>query len=868
MNRPHPCRRPRACLLALPLLVALSPVLADTYSVTIQDDIVDADSECSLREAILAANANSFAPECLATPPILTRVGASPPHTILLPAGDYPIQLAGLNEDLGASGDFDLNNSITIQGDGADTTVIHGGGLDRIFDIHSGTVNLNDLSIVNGNPQDSGGGIRALGGALFLSRSVVAHSTALSTVIRAPVGTGLGGGIFTVVSTYISDSEISGNVAGENGAGIYSAGYTRIVNSTISNNFGGYAAVADGPSCLRCRASIGSIQLESSTVRENSGGYSDGELGSVSLSHTIVVGNGEFELDRLRSPALSSGTLLTPIECDGGYSYGYNAFGQDEGCPVEETDLSTTWADFPMGPLFDNGGPTATHALYPGNPAISAGAGLLFARSVPSSCPPTDQRGFERHDGNCDIGAFGVHTDLGVTLTNGIDGAAPGEQVTYSATVRNAYGDPTDAIVLLPLPEQVEDCEASCAPTGAAACVALMEESIDPRIIGAGELMVLGYIFSVRGDDTVEFTTTCSVRDESTPFRLAPSETDLLASAWACAVDWDGSLPGCREPEIPFFPSRLVAPNDETVIDWVPTNDLVFDIDELLPSTSDLSLTLTDPSPGEVVSGTPKTVHVTVENKGPSMAHDTFVEFISSPFAVYWDDTCAGDTRGVFGDGCYLGTLAAGETREFDLTFEIHTWAYPLSLSVITEVSSASLEAAPGDETGSLSFTPLEADNGEFTFEMTGSENPVTDSMLYTITLMNESDSHIAGNASVTTALDPSLSCSWTCSPIYGTRIGLPEMETACSASGSGNLAEDVSVRAGDGLQYSMTCTTDESWDDTFLSSEATFSWYAWELEDDVEMGREVDSVGIHGIFTDGFESGDKTAWDLDVIEE
>src|SRR5439155_790888 len=57
-------------------------------------------------------------------------------------------------------------------------------------------------------------------------------------------------------------------------------------------------------------------------------------------------------------------------------------------------------------PLQDNGGPTPTHALLPGSPAIDADG---------SDCPPpaTDQRGFPRPvDGNddgvatCDIGAY------------------------------------------------------------------------------------------------------------------------------------------------------------------------------------------------------------------------------------------------------------------------------------------------------------------------------------------------------------------------------------------------------------------------------------------------------------------------------
>ena len=58
-----------------------------------------------------------------------------------------------------------------------------------------------------------------------------------------------------------------------------------------------------------------------------------------------------------------------------------------------------------LGPLQDNGGPTFTHALLDGSPAIDAGN--------PDECPPADQRGYLRpFDGDgdgvaiCDIGAY------------------------------------------------------------------------------------------------------------------------------------------------------------------------------------------------------------------------------------------------------------------------------------------------------------------------------------------------------------------------------------------------------------------------------------------------------------------------------
>ena len=64
-----------------------------------------------------------------------------------------------------------------------------------------------------------------------------------------------------------------------------------------------------------------------------------------------------------------------------------------------------------LGPLANNGGPTSTHALLGGSPAIDAGNPSDVGGAF--SCFPFDQRGMPRPadgDGNevpiCDMGAF------------------------------------------------------------------------------------------------------------------------------------------------------------------------------------------------------------------------------------------------------------------------------------------------------------------------------------------------------------------------------------------------------------------------------------------------------------------------------
>jgi hypothetical protein len=64
---------------------------------------------------------------------------------------------------------------------------------------------------------------------------------------------------------------------------------------------------------------------------------------------------------------------------------------QDASCNPVQTDQITD--DAMIGPLADNGGPTLTHALLAGSPAIDAGDDL--------ACLATDQRGIARPQGHC-----------------------------------------------------------------------------------------------------------------------------------------------------------------------------------------------------------------------------------------------------------------------------------------------------------------------------------------------------------------------------------------------------------------------------------------------------------------------------------
>ena len=90
-----------------------------TINVNTTDDELNADSDCSLREAVQAANTDIAVDGCTA---------GSGADTIVLPAGTYRLTLAGADENGNASGDLDILSDVTIEGAGAATTKIQATG--------------------------------------------------------------------------------------------------------------------------------------------------------------------------------------------------------------------------------------------------------------------------------------------------------------------------------------------------------------------------------------------------------------------------------------------------------------------------------------------------------------------------------------------------------------------------------------------------------------------------------------------------------------------------------------------------------------------------------------------------------------------
>jgi hypothetical protein len=184
-----------------------------------------------------------------------------------------------------------------------------------------------------------------------------------------------------------------------------SSGRVNVTNSTISGNEVGILAE-------------NMLELLNTTVTSNSeAGVSN--FGHVTADNTIIAGNGGDCPDN----PIDAG--LRNLDRDG-TCWGSGASGITRTTPA-------------LGPLQDNGGPTPTHALLPGSPALDAG--------LNSGCPSTDQRGVTRPKNViCDIGAFeralfefeetsGIVSAGGTLTTDGEgDGATADDPVETAVT--------------------------------------------------------------------------------------------------------------------------------------------------------------------------------------------------------------------------------------------------------------------------------------------------------------------------------------------------------------------------------------------------------------------------------------------------
>ncbi len=338
--------------------------------------------DCSLREAIAAANASS-------TNDTITFDPALAGHTITLTSGELTIA---------------DNGTLSILGLGANELSISGNNTSRVFFVHSdSTVTIGGLTISNGN--GVGAGSSNQGGGIYIDNN--ATLTLNSSTVSNNSVTTTGGGIINLGgSLHILNSTVSGNTGSSFGGGIRNIGSADIINSTISGNsatFGGGISNEES-----------TITLINSTVSNNSataggGIYGDapGTSATINLENTIIANS------------TSGGDCVSGNNFSVTYNAEFSLIEDGLGC-VNGTSSNNLTGDPNLAPLGYYGGTTQTHALYAESIAIDHGS---------SFGSTTDQRGFARPvnalignldpgDGS-DIGAYEVQL---MTRNAGIEG--------------------------------------------------------------------------------------------------------------------------------------------------------------------------------------------------------------------------------------------------------------------------------------------------------------------------------------------------------------------------------------------------------------------------------------------------------------
>lgn len=397
---------------------------------------------------------------------IATANSNGAPDTIELAAGCTYTLTAVDNTSVGPNGlpvvvlDSSLTNTLTINGNGATIERATGSPPFRFLRINGTSVTINDLTFRNGNmDNEEGGAILANNANLTLNRvafennqakydggAVVARSSEL-TLDRAvfennralTAGSAEGGALYTVSAkttitnsifrnnrsegsggaiTFRADGPVdpatvtgttfSGNqTKGEGGA---IAAYHEIIirNSTFSGN----GADGDGGALF----SDLDAQLDHVTITRTETGGDGALFGNATLHRSLIAGNTDTAPvgDEIY-PDIATGDdyYLSSIGYNlignvGDYDFDTNTTGDQYGDPLGTTtpDIGATESSTPIDPLLaplaDNGGPTPTHALFAGSPALD---------QIPETdcSTPTDQRGVARPQptgGACDIGAF------------------------------------------------------------------------------------------------------------------------------------------------------------------------------------------------------------------------------------------------------------------------------------------------------------------------------------------------------------------------------------------------------------------------------------------------------------------------------
>jgi len=216
--------------------------------------------------------------------------------------------------------------------------------------------------------------------------------------------TGLGGGICNRGNIAMTLCTVSGNQTGtgaygSHGGGLFTSGSAQLIGVTVADN------TAGGSTC----------------TREVRGGGICNE-GSIILKNTIVADN--------RVTSHGDGP-----DCYGALNWVSYSLIEDTGdyTIIHSQQANILGKDPVLGPLKNNGGPTFTHALLTGSPAIDAGNSYNLSEDQRGYTRPIDIPGIANVSDGADIGAYEFNDSYSISGAITYGGAGmPGVTLTFS----------------------------------------------------------------------------------------------------------------------------------------------------------------------------------------------------------------------------------------------------------------------------------------------------------------------------------------------------------------------------------------------------------------------------------------------------
>src|SRR5437763_6510923 len=290
------------------------------------------------------------------------------------------------------SGELVVNKIVSINGPGPSNLAVDANHASRVFHVNDGaSAWISGLSIVNG----SASGL--YGGGIYNDHSTLSVINCTLRDNSANASTGAGGGIFNDASygtatLWVSNSTLSGNSAVSGyGGGICNEGYNgsatlTVLNSTVSGNS---AASGGGIYSEGLLAGSATLDILNSTLSGNSATFGGGiyarsatsSSATVHVLYSTLSGNSaassggagiynDGAIAQLANTVFNASAIFNASGVIG--SLGYN-LSSDDGSGLLTATGDQINTDPMLGALQDNGGPTFTHELLSGSPAIDAG---------------------------------------------------------------------------------------------------------------------------------------------------------------------------------------------------------------------------------------------------------------------------------------------------------------------------------------------------------------------------------------------------------------------------------------------------------------------------------------------------------------